>query len=487
MISEVCLEIVYALLLAGIAAIYVISLVHTKEKISDEYEFMNGLKWLDALSMTLTGICGRLFKSKKKSRYNDDRLRKIYVKDNVEEVAYVHRIRKVSLSIVIFSVFLILGILNELAGETDEKNISNIKRPDYGKGQKQMDVIAEFDDEKESLHLKVDEKRYTDKEVENIFSGSYKEVIRAMLGKNKSVDKVMYNLNLIDSYGSENIKIGWDLDDVKIVDYDGSVYRDNEDHEVKLYMTMSLEDYEKKYEVSLVIKAEKETDKSLQDKIQQYIDEEDLHNSNVSLPDKVDGVGIKYRLSGSGENIPFLIFGVVAAVLMYFLKDNDMDKELKKRKMQLEDDYSGIVSRVMLLTAAGMTIKNAWLRIADDYTKNERKKRKRYAYEEILLAAGKIRGGQSEKEVYRMFGKRCGIQMYIKFCNILEQNVIKGTKGMRELLEYEVHEAFENKKMLAKKRGDEAGTKMLLPMVIMLVIAIVIIVVPSFLTMERGM
>ena len=56
MISEVCLEIVYALLLAGIAAIYVISLVHTKEKISDEYEFMNGLKWLDALSMTLTGI-----------------------------------------------------------------------------------------------------------------------------------------------------------------------------------------------------------------------------------------------------------------------------------------------------------------------------------------------------------------------------------------------------------------------------------------------
>ena len=58
---------------------------------------------------------------------------------------------------------------------------------------------------------------------------------------------------------------------------------------------------------------------------------------------------------------------------------------------------------------------------------------------------------------------------------------------MRGLLEYEVHEAFENRKMLAKKRGDEAGTKMLLPMIIMLAIAIVIIIVPSFLTMERGL
>ena len=52
-----------------------------------------------------------------------------------------------------------------------------------------------------------------------------------------------------------------------------------------------------------------------------------------------------------------------------------------------------------------------------------------------------------------------------------------------QLLEQEVSDAFEERKNLAKKSGEEAGTKMLFPMM-MFGIIIVIIMVPAFLSLQ---
>ena len=53
-----------------------------------------------------------------------------------------------------------------------------------------------------------------------------------------------------------------------------------------------------------------------------------------------------------------------------------------------------------------------------------------------------------------------------------------------QLLEQEVSDAFEERKNLAKKSGEEAGTKMLFPMMMMFGIIIVIIMIPAFLSLQ---
>ena len=53
-----------------------------------------------------------------------------------------------------------------------------------------------------------------------------------------------------------------------------------------------------------------------------------------------------------------------------------------------------------------------------------------------------------------------------------------------QLLEEEVSAAFEERKNLAKKSGEEAGTNMLFPMMMMFGIFIVIIMVPAFLSLQ---
>jgi len=51
-------------------------------------------------------------------------------------------------------------------------------------------------------------------------------------------------------------------------------------------------------------------------------------------------------------------------------------------------------------------------------------------------------------------------------------------------LEAEMWQAFEERKALAKRQGEEAGTKLLLPMMGMLVVVMVIVIAPALMSMQ---
>ena len=52
------------------------------------------------------------------------------------------------------------------------------------------------------------------------------------------------------------------------------------------------------------------------------------------------------------------------------------------------------------------------------------------------------------------------------------------------MLKLEAIQAFEERKARAKRLGEEAGTKLLLPMFLMLAIVLVIVIVPAFLSVQ---
>ena len=55
---------------------------------------------------------------------------------------------------------------------------------------------------------------------------------------------------------------------------------------------------------------------------------------------------------------------------------------------------------------------------------------------------------------------------------------------MQQLLKKEVEDAFEERKRIARKKGEEAGTKLLIPMVMMLAVVIAIVAVPALMSMR---
>ena len=127
-----------------------------------------------------------------------------------------------------------------------------------------------------------------------------------------------------------------------------------------------------------------------------------------------------------------------------------------------------------------MTIQGAFRKIAFHY-KETRGNELHYAYEEMLNACYQMEKGTGEAAAYENFGQNCQDLRYIKFGSMLSQNLKKGSKGLSELLMREASLGMEERRNLARRMGEEAGVKLLLPMMLMLVLVMVILIVPSVL------
>lgn len=71
-----------------------------------------------------------------------------------------------------------------------------------------------------------------------------------------------------------------------------------------------------------------------------------------------------------------------------------------------------------------------------------------------------------------------------KVRNAFKSEFKKITRGLMNLLQREAQEAFEERKNMAKKLGEEAGTKLMIPLFLMLAVVFVIVTVPAFLTIQ---
>ena len=133
-----------------------------------------------------------------------------------------------------------------------------------------------------------------------------------------------------------------------------------------------------------------------------------------------------------------------------------------------------------------MNLTYAWEKIAADYQMKRKSQEieSREAYDEMVTTVHEIQEGAGELQAFENFGKRCGISAYRKLSSLIVQNIRRGAKGMQRLLEEEEREAFEQRKAIARKAGEEASTKLLLPMGMMLVIVLVILLVPAGLAIQ---
>ena len=55
---------------------------------------------------------------------------------------------------------------------------------------------------------------------------------------------------------------------------------------------------------------------------------------------------------------------------------------------------------------------------------------------------------------------------------------------MNQILKTEASQAFEERKARARRLGEEAGTKLLAPMFLMLAVVLVIVIVPAFMSVQ---
>lgn len=180
---------------------------------------------------------------------------------------------------------------------------------------------------------------------------------------------------------------------------------------------------------------------------------------------------------GVGPDPGFGIFALIIISVLAIAADIELDKQISKRRLTLRIDFPEFINKLTLLINAGMTISRAWEKIASS-NNNQRP-----LYDELLLALTEIKGGKPEFQAYEDFAARCRIPEITKFVSVILQNLRKGNAELVAILRLQSAECWEMRKSTAKKLGEEASTKMLMPMMIMFLAILVIIMVPAVLSL----
>lgn len=177
-----------------------------------------------------------------------------------------------------------------------------------------------------------------------------------------------------------------------------------------------------------------------------------------------------------------LIFAFISPLIgigLAFLLDKELNDKIEARRLSIQLDFPEFINKLLLLVNAGMTISRAWEKII---TEN---KKKTPLYKELDTCLAEIKAGKPEAVAYEDFARRCKIREIIRFVSVIILNLRKGGAEVVPTLRAQSDECWEMRKNAARRLGEQASSKLMLPMAIMLLGIIMIVALPAVLQLAQ--
>ena len=436
---------------------------------------------------SLRRLCGKPPVPAKRIR----RIRKLYPAGKPEEILRRLDGQRVSR---LGAVFLAGSFLCGAVLWTGEKAgpVSVLERPDYGRREAVYELEAEKEDgTRLPVEVKIPEQALTGEEAEKRLEEAYEEICRSMLGENESAGHVERDLELPEKVLDGTVRAEWTSrsrelfnDWGELVKGPGEISPEGETGSYELFLSCG--GYERRYEIWLTVYPAAQTEEEkLLEAVEAGLEQEKLEQEKtVELPETWEGERLTWFLREEGGAGVWIFWLVPLICILLAARGGQQEKEkLREREREMLMDYPELVSKFTVLLQAGLAARNVWERMVTEYGEQKKSGQKpRYAYEEMELTWNQMKNGMYESLAYGEFGRRCGLHTYMKFGALLEQNLRQGTTGLAVRLKEEAELAFEERKNLARRLGEEAETRLMLPMFLMLFMVLTVIMVPAFLS-----
>ena len=179
-----------------------------------------------------------------------------------------------------------------------------------------------------------------------------------------------------------------------------------------------------------------------------------------------------FALYGVADDIAVLVVLLIFAGLAYYYFGTLTEKRILKRSEEMLRDFSNVVSKLALLTNAGMILREAWTEIAFSGETT--------IYREMQTSVEEMNNGISEIDAIFRFGKRCIIPEIKKFSSTIVQGLVKGNNELALMLQAQSREVWMLKKQDIHRQGEKAASRLLIPVVIMFVGILIMVIVPIF-------
>lgn len=369
---------------------------------------------------------------------------------------------------------------------------TSLEREDYGGDPVVYDLSVEgLEQRTVPVQIQVLPRRYTEQEAAEVFAKVKAGILEEILGENPSLQEVRHDL-ILPTEKPGGIRIAWRSSEPEVLDEDGTIlagWESDSGTQVTLQAEITDGFYRDEMEVAVIVyPPERREAEQLASQLAQQVEQAAAKQPGavqVALPREFEGRTLRFRKETGTEYLLFPVLGVVLAMFFHWQAKNTEMEARKKREKQLQYDYADLVYQLMVFTGAGLTVSRAWKQIVGNYEKRlgNGNSQPRAVYEEMEIALGEMENGRPESQAVSRFGERCQLNEYRRLSSILGQNRHTGMKNLQELLAQEMDTAWEQQKQAAKRLGEEAGTKLLLPLFLMLLVVMVLVMVPAMMVM----
>lgn len=394
----------------------------------------------------------------------------------------------------VFLLILLLSIMAAgryaLKSKTNPEPVNGkyLRRNEKGGSDKNLNIEAvSSEGYSEEMSILVKSRRYDEPEIDKLYEAFCEELKKLIVPSGETIDNISSDMNLVNHIEGYPFDVTWHSSVPSVITDRGKIMKETSEV-VELTAEISYEDYLREFLIPVCIKPKNKTaEEVFWEDVREKIEEMSMSSETKEyqeLPTEVSGSTIRYSVAKEPTAVYLIIIGITAALLSSLAKDEELIKKAKERDEQLKTDYSKFVNRIALYYGAGLPIRNIWEKMCAEYAQNRKTglTGKRVVYEEMLKCDKKMNGGTTQQDAYDSFSESIGITEYTTIIGILKQAVSTGGTDISYVLKERRTAAFEEQKKRAKILGEQAGTKLLAPMFMMLLVVFIIILFPAFMS-----
>lgn len=368
----------------------------------------------------------------------------------------------------------ILAAGNLIVHRLQSRPVERLLRPERGQEAREEALVADDGEKKMPVTVSVAAREYTEEELEVLFAGAQAEAEQGLKGENESLSCVRTRLHMPTLLQKGQVSVSWSSDRPEYVSYDGTLGENIPENGAEVQLEASLECQNKVRWYNITVTVYPPGDAL---GLNSVLAEADGSRTEAyyELPRFLGEKELKWYRN-SANPAPLLAAGVLLIGFCWPLRRQETVLQEKKRyREELLREYPALVSRITLYLGAGMSLSQAFACIAA----SERKGSQDLLQKECALLVREMDRGIPEGEAIQRFGDRTGLWEYRTFCGMLLQNRKTGNVELLSMLQKEAEKAFAERQRRARITGNEAGTRLLLPMVLMLLVVLILILFPA--------
>lgn len=189
------------------------------------------------------------------------------------------------------------------------------------------------------------------------------------------------------------------------------------------------------------------------------------------------GVIISLLMGGDATG---LVLGLGLGILVPIALIKDLHGKVQKRDQQILMELPELLSKMMLLVGAGETVQRALLHCVERKGADT----EHPLYRELRQTVAEWESGFSFQQAFEHLSKRCGIQEMTVFTTTVLLNMRRGGSDFVMALRELSQTLWGKRTSISRTRGEQASSKLVFPMALILLTVIVLVGAPALMMMN---